>query len=1040
MLKYAFGANLPLEVDVVLMITRDAPASQPGRETKLRTQVINNFTTSLLSHWSRAFGSEVVQSRKVVQKKIRRLVNSYFTEYVMPSRSKKRSNELSSKTKRQLFRIWAEKHMILFDLLKTHVNPDDFDDDERLFYHNQKSNRSGALSGQIDEQLTNPLLRPDETDTPSFVEECQEDMDENSEIDCDEAIERMEIDLPPTVDPVSPSRNRSGLAREVIEAQSSHCITNIPFECPRPEIRRQRLLTERIKVACARVAVGAQCSAMYARRAVQIVAKELYGHDYYLTPEEQMLKEPDIVHEFEVKSGDKVVNEDGSLHKVPHSSQEWKRFRYVLPSEKTINRYIGLMAAQEEAEAGTALLTMPADVKSTIHYDATTRSCIDGDWVSITLAFSNDAEYDLRPIFMGSEDRENIVTYLQETFKRLALATSIEREEVVTEKMLWEKVTFIATDSVSKNHFIGEGVAKRLLSDHVPIHVLCKSHTVEGLDRASLKVLTNYLEVPLNLRQELEKSNPSLRSFFRNTTIVQAGITALLKIVTPDNSANSCSLSIPFEKLCIEHGWDRKLTLYKERRFCKLGSCANAIIQALPILEQLLEETPADNLLAQACRLYLKCEVFITELRLLAYFNYHVVFPFLHAVEKVTTPELKRILPQLYQDLLQGKVNTLEAYAVKSKIGNVEKLYGELEMKILSKLTKAAADCIQLQCGREFGFAADSNEELRAADLTKIPDEKLTFAPTNNLLAERKLSVFSRRSRTAICKNSRHTGELLRDNMVLHGAQRKDLSKQASKIHQQLAEMNLEWYTAQKEVQKQAIERRMSAKKKNIDYVRKLAQTCKKWGGPCCSVEELKEVLKKNVHIDKKIVKTELSFYVHTHKGDRANRPELFKLVNIDMATQLENLTILLSDDDNIASQSSVDEISLPSNDDALRVLSKDSLRLTNNIFEKNKMCVSVWREGNDITWYVGRFNSIKDDQTFVVEHLVRVKKGSDLIWTNPSSSILEDVEIDQILFQKNGNLFEVKGHWTYERKNKFTLKNKDDIAKAFHSFASSFK
>ena len=81
----------------------------------------------------------------------------------------------------------------------------------------------------------------------------------------------------------------------------------------------------------------------------------------------------------------------------------------MLPSEKTINRCIGLLAAQEDAEAGEALLDIEVEVKSTIHYDATTRSSIDGDRVSITLNFSNDDDYDLRPIFMGNEDWENII-------------------------------------------------------------------------------------------------------------------------------------------------------------------------------------------------------------------------------------------------------------------------------------------------------------------------------------------------------------------------------------------------------------------------------------------------------------------------------------------------------------------------------------------------------------------------------------------------------------------------------------------------------
>ena len=1013
-----------------MMITRDAPASQPGRESKLRTKVINDFSSSIIQLWSKAFGAEFVQSRKVVQQKIRKLLNNHYNDYyVLSTGGKKRKTELLGKSKRQLFTAWAEKHMDLFDLLKTSVNPEDFDEDERIFYKNQKSNRIGTISKEIDERYHNPLLRSD-NQVYQEEEEEEEEKGENVGIDDDYMDVDMDVDLNTSV-PMNISLNRSGLVRIVSEEKPA----SEPTRFPRPEIRQQRVLTERIKVACARVAVGVQCSAMYARKAVQIVARELYGHDYYLTAEEQMKNEPEVgQYDDGMLDGGNDDDNDSENH-VPHNSDEWKRFKFVLPSEKTINRYIGLLAAQEEAEAGMTLLDKPSDVKSTLHYDATTRSCIDGDWVSITLTFSNDVEYDLRPIYMGNEDRENIINLLEETLRRVALAASIEKKEEVTPKIIWENVTFISTDSVSKNHFIGEGVAQRLKSSHVPIHVLCKSHTVEGLDRASLKVLTFCLEVPLNLRSEMEKVNPNLRSFFRNTTVVQAGMTALLKIVTPDSSANSCSLAVPFERLCVQHGWDRKLTLYRERRFCKLGSCANAIIQALPILEQLLEETPADNLLAQACRIYLKCEVFISELRLLAYFNHHVVFPFLHAVEKVTTPELKKILPRLHQDLLQGKVDTLKVYVVKSKIGNVDQLSGDLEMKMLSKLTMAAAECIQLQCGREYGFAADTKEELRAADLTKISDEDLVFAPTHNLKAERKLSVFSRRSRTAICKNNRHTGELLRDNMVLHSAERKDLSSKASKIRNELAAMNVSWYSSQKELQHQVMEKKLSKKQKNVDYVLNLAKTCKQWGGPCCSVDELKEVLRKNGDIDKKIVKTELSFYIHTHKADRQHRPELFRLINIDMSTQLENLSVLLSNEDNSASQSSIAEMILPTNDDALKVLSDDPKEREHQIYQPNKMCVSVWYEGEQTTWYIGFFTSIKDDQTFVVEQLVRVERGADLMWVHPSSPILEEVTSDQVLRYKNGKLLEVKGSWNYERKNKFTLKNKDEIKKEFESF-----
>ena len=131
--------------------------------------------------------------------------------------------------------------------------------------------------------------------------------------------------------------------------------------------------------------------------------------------------------------------------------------------------------------------------------------------------------------------------------------------------------------------------------------------------------------------------------------------------------------------------------MYRERRFCKLGSCANSIIQALPLLEMLFQETPAENLLAQSSRIYLHCEIFITELRLLAFFNYNLVIPFLYAVEKSSTPELKRLLPKLHQELLEGNLSTLQEYVCKSKMGNVENIDGELETKMIWLMTIGAA-------------------------------------------------------------------------------------------------------------------------------------------------------------------------------------------------------------------------------------------------------------------------------------------------------------------------------------------------------------
>ena len=147
-------------------------------------------------------------------------------------------------------------------------------------------------------------------------------------------------------------------------------------------------------------------------------------------------------------------------------------------------------------------------------------------------------------------------------------------------------------------------------------------------------------------------------------------------------------------------------------------------------------------------------------------------------------------------------------------------------------------------------------------------------------------------------------------------------------------------------------------------------------------------MLTKNPENDKKIVKTELAFYVHMHKSDRFSRPELFRLASIDLSTQLENLSIVLMDEDNSASRSSVAEIQLPTNDEAVKVLSNDPNEKEHQVYEAYKLCINAWHEGDKTTWHLGSFTSIKEENVFVVEHLVCVDCGSDLMWVHPPTLI----------------------------------------------------
>ena len=213
---------------------------------------------------------------------------------------------------------------------------------------------------------------------------------------------------------------------------------------------------------------------------------------------------------------------------VPKSLNEYERYENVLPSAKTINDYKVTLAIQIEKEAATALYNMPDDVKSTLHFDSTQRSKIDGDWPCLILIFTNNLRFSLRPLFFAYEDGENIVRLIVETYIRLAL-TITSTDQAVSAKDLWGKTTAVMTDSVRKNLKIEDGVADVLKSNYKPYHLFCKSHLVEAFVRSNIEVLST-IENQLNFREKLESINPSVRSFLCGVAV--CGIKSTLNLIS----------------------------------------------------------------------------------------------------------------------------------------------------------------------------------------------------------------------------------------------------------------------------------------------------------------------------------------------------------------------------------------------------------------------------------------------------------------------------------------------------------------------------
>ena len=230
--------------------------------------------------------------------------------------------------------------------------------------------------------------------------------------------------------------------------------------------------TYEIKDTIATVSSKAGVSVEKVRTATQIVAEKLYNHSFKLTAPSSSVDPPQL--------------------KKPRTSDDYKEYKNVLPSSTSVNKFKHKKALKQEIIAAKALYSKKTTTTVTLHVDTTTRSRINGDWPALTLNFKDDDPLEcrminLRALPFGFEDREQIISLVVETLKRLTVAG---KKLNVTVNDLWSKIDAFMTDSVAKNLKVAEGVADRLNSSHIPYHILCKSHTCERMDADNLSTLS----------------------------------------------------------------------------------------------------------------------------------------------------------------------------------------------------------------------------------------------------------------------------------------------------------------------------------------------------------------------------------------------------------------------------------------------------------------------------------------------------------------------------------------------------------------------
>ena len=131
-------------------------------------------------------------------------------------------------------------------------------------------------------------------------------------------------------------------------------------------------------------------------------------------------------------------------------------------------------------------------------------------------------------------------------------------------------------------------------------------------------------------RRELLISHiPMLRSFLsKGQSVSLAALTAFTKLAI--NDGHKSSLHEQFDQELQVAAKSAKFSEFKERRFGLLGYTAAAILYHMDEFKNVLQNPRSNNLLVQACNLYINRDFIIVALQCLAWFTRKVTMPFLN--------------------------------------------------------------------------------------------------------------------------------------------------------------------------------------------------------------------------------------------------------------------------------------------------------------------------------------------------------------------------------------------------------------------------
>ena len=222
-----------------------------------------------------------------------------------------------------MFMKYDKKDVPINSLLDIGRNMDTLEGNELIFYNDQKEKRDCRLSEEIDEEWVQQQT----------IEKEQQEQEVEAQLEHENEQQMDESDEDDMINP-DLSLNRSGLTRILTYDSSTQTEHDTHKSIPPPKVRNTRDCSNDVKSTCVQVSVNCGISSKMSIIGVQTVCKSLYGHEFYLTKDEAIAKDPTLSLYREVADEEAVGNEkdveiegrikrrklEGELQKLPRTN------------------------------------------------------------------------------------------------------------------------------------------------------------------------------------------------------------------------------------------------------------------------------------------------------------------------------------------------------------------------------------------------------------------------------------------------------------------------------------------------------------------------------------------------------------------------------------------------------------------------------------------------------------------------------------------------------------------------------------------------